>query len=403
MRAAAILAAALCVAPCLPLVAQQPAAADRDSAADPLSVAASVRSRITVTGTARSYRIGDSSVTERVATARYELFVDRFRFRLDGSALRFAARADTIAGSLPIAVRLDAALRPGDTLTAFARSASNPFDLSTRQTAALGSAGTSTVDLESSALGTPAVGGVRAAFAFPVGELVLAARGGVEVEPRPDGTQPVYWRGTTLRGGLVLTTSTGDRSFTASLDATRSSADSLAGRNLFPGGGSLTLELLADVSVPNPFDPLEDERWPIRALGFFARPFGNERSDQPNLIIPQGNLFGTVATILVPAGDLTFAPTLQLLRESSSSETVSGLIRNRITGTAWTAQGSLDVTISLGRTFELTPQAGYTVGSVGASFAQSTALRFGRSFRQATSFSDVIRGGWLSLQFSAAF
>ena len=402
MRASAILAAALCVVPYLPLVAQQPAAADHDSAADPVS-AGSARSRITLTGTARSYRIGDSSVTERVASARYELFVDRFRLRLDGAALRFAARADTIAGSLPIAVRLDAALRPGDTLTAFARSASNPFDLSARQTAALGSAGTSTVDLESSALGTPAVGGVRAAFAFPVGEMVLAARAGVEVEPRPDGSQPVYWRGTTLRGGLALTTSSGDGTFTASLDATRSSADSLAGRNLFPGGGGLTLQLLADVSVPNPFDPLQDERWPIRAVGFFARPFGNERSDQPNLIIPQGNLFGAVATMLVPAGDLTFAPTLQLLRESSVSESVSGLIRNRITGTAWTAQGSLDVTIPLGRTFELTPQAGYTVGSVGASFAQSTALRRGRAIGQATSFSDAIRGGWLSLQFSAAF
>jgi hypothetical protein len=360
------------------------------------------RSRITLTGTARSYRVGDSSVTERVANARYEVFVSRFRFRLDGALLRFATRADTIDGALPVAARLDFAARPGDTLTAFARSASRPFDLSTRQTAALATAGTSTVDLESAGLGTPAVGGARVALAFPVGDFVLAARGGVEVEPRPDGALPVYWRGTTLRGGLALTSSSGSGSLTASLEATHSSGDSLGGRNLFPGGGSVTLQVVTDLSVPNPFDPLEDERWPVRALTFFSRPFGNDRSDQPNLIIPQGNLFGAVGTLLVSVGDLVFAPTLQLLRETSASESSAGIIQNRMTGSAWTAQTGIDVTIPLGRIFELTPQAGYTFGSVGASFAQSAVLRRGR-VGKSTSFTDAIHGSWLSIQLSAAF
>lgn len=342
-------------------------------------------------------------MTERVANARYELFVSSVRFRLDAAVLRYATRADTIDGALPIAARVDLAVRPGDTLTAFARSASQPLELSKRQTTALGTAGTSTVDLESAALGTPAVGGVRLALAFPLGDLVLAARGGVELEPRPSGTFPVYWRGTTVRGGLALTSSTGNGSVTASLDATRSSADSLGGRNLFPGGGSLSLQVASDLTVANPFDPLEDDRWPVRALVFYARPFANDRADQPNLIIPQGNLWGAVGTLLASAGELTIAPALQLLRESSTSESASGLIRNRITGSAWTAQASLDVTIPLGRTFELTPQAGYTLGSVGASFAQSTVFRRGRAFGQSTSFSDAIRGNWLSLQLSAAF
>jgi hypothetical protein len=385
------------------LAGQQPAPARRDTTTDPFFATDGARSRLSVTGTARSYRIGDSSVSERVANARYELFVSRVRIRLDGAVLRYTTRTDTIDGALPVAARLDFALRPGDTITAFARSSSNPFDLTARQTAALATAGTSTVDLESASLGTPAVGGGRVALSFPVGDLVLAARGGVEVEPRPDGTLPVYWRGTTVRGGVTLTSSSGDQSLSASLDATRSSGDSLGGRNLFPGGGSVTLQVVTDATVPNPFDPLEDERWPVRALAFFSRPFGNDRSDQPNLIIPQGNLFGAVGTMLITAGDLTFAPTLQLLRETSASESVSGLIRSRITGSAWTAQSGIDVTIPFGRTFELTPQVGYVFGSVDASFSQSTVLRRGRTVGQSTAFSDAIRGSWVSLQLTAAF
>ena len=110
------------------------------------------------------------------------------------------------------------------------------------------------MDLESAGFGTPAIGGGRLALAFPLGNLVLAARAGVEAEPRPNATSPVYWRGTTLRGGLALTASTGETSVTASVDATRSTADSLSGRNLFPGGGSVTLQVLAQLSVLDPFD-----------------------------------------------------------------------------------------------------------------------------------------------------
>jgi hypothetical protein len=402
----AILAAALCACILQPFAAsagaQRPVSAAHDSISDLLLEGGSGRSLITLTGTARSYRVGDSSVTERVTNARYEIFASRVRFRLDGALLRFATRADTINGALPVAARLDFMLRPGDTLTTFARSASRPFDLSIRQTAALATAGTSTVDLESSGLGTPAVGGARVALAYPVGDLVLAVRGGAEVEPRPDGTLPVYWRGTTLRGGLALTSSFGDRSLTASLEATRSNGDSLGGRNLFPGGGSVTLQVATDLSLPSPLDPLEDEQWPVRILTFFARPFGNDRADQPNLIIPQGNLFGAVGTLLISAGDLTIAPTLELQRETSASESSSGIIQNHMSGSAWTAQTGLDVTIPIGRAFELTPQAGYTFGSVGASFAKS-AVRRGRTMAQSTSFTDAIRGSWVSIQLSAGF
>ncbi len=381
-RAAAIIAAALCVAPLVTLSAQQ---------------------RATLTATSRTYTVGDSSVSERVATMRLETSGARLHFVLDGSLLRFAAPSATIQGSLPLSARLDFAVRPGDTLSAFVRTASRPLDLTSRETSALSTAGTSTVDLESASLGTPAVGGLRLALAFPVGNAVLAARAGFETEPRPAGTSPVYWRGSTVRGGLALTTSIGESSWTASAEATHSTGDSLGGRNLFPGGGGFTLQLLGDLSVTSPFDPLEDEQWPIRAVAFYGRPFGNVRADQPNLIIPQGDLFGALGTMLMSAGDLTIAPSLQLLRESSTSESVSGQVRSRNSGSAWTATTGLDVSIPLGSVFELTPQVGYTFGSVEASYAQTTVLRRGRGLTQSASFSDSIRGTWIALQLAALF
>lgn len=382
IRAAAIFAAALCVVPLHGLAAQQ---------------------RIALTATSRSYRVGDSSVSERIATARYETSMARLHFALDASVLRFAAPSATIQGSLPAAARLDFATRPGDTISAYVRSASRPLDLTSRETYALSTAGTSTVDLESASLGTPALGGVRLTFAAPVGELVLAARGGYELEPSPRGTSPVYWRGSTLKGGLALSGTAGDASWTACVEATRSTADSLGGRNLFPGGGAITLQLLGDFSVTSPLDPLEDEQWPIRAVAFYGRPFGNDRADQPNLIIPQGDLLGALGTILVSVGDVIVAPSAQFLRETSSSQSALGVVSSRSSGSAWTASAGLDVTIPFGGIFELTPQAGYTAGTVGASYAQTTVLRRGRGLVQSTSFRDAIRGTWISLQLAALF
>jgi len=368
----------------------------------PLAAQRASQNQVALTATSRSVQVGDSSVSENVATARYDLSMSRVRVRLDGSVLRFAAPADTISGHLPIGLRLDFARRPGDTLSAFVRSSSQPLDLTLRHTAALSIAGTSTVDLESTGFGTPAVGGMRLALAFPVGDLALSTRVGFESEPRPDGVQPVYWRGATVRGGLALTGASGDERITASLDVSHSSADSLGGRNLFPGGGSVTVQLLSDLSVLDPFDPLEDERWPIRAVAFYSRPFSDDRSDQPNRIIPQGAVLGALGTMLVSVHDFTLVPSLQLLRESSRSESGTGLLRTANIGSAWTVQAGLDLTIPLGSVFELTPQAGYMFGNVGATIAQTAALRRGRGFVRTTSFNDGIRGSWFAVQLSAA-
>jgi hypothetical protein len=342
-------------------------------------------------------------VTEQVANVRYELFAPHMRLRIDGAALGYSAAGSDIRGTLPIGARLDVALQAGDTLTAYVRSASQPLDLTARETAALSTAGTSTVELESSGLAAPALGGVRATKAFPVGDMVLAFRGGLEFEPTPSGAAPVYWRGTTLRGGLALTSHIGDGGVVLSVDAARSSADSLNGRNLFPGGGTMTFQLQGDASVLNPFDILEDERWPVRTALFYSRPFNSDRTDQPNLLIPDGDLLGGFATMFVPAGDLSISPTLQYLRETSSSGSTTGIVRSTILGNAWTMQAGLDVTVPMGSVFELTPTAGYTFGSVGSTFSQAATLRRGRGVVRTSGFDDAIRGHFFGVQISASF
>ena len=140
------------------------------------------------------------------------------------------------------------------------------------------------------------------------------------------------------------------------------------------------------------------------ARGGILRPAVRKRSRRPaQPLIPQGDLLGVLGTLLATVGQLTLAPSLQLLRETSTSGSTSGSVTSRIAGSAWTVQGALDVTIPIGHVFELTPQAGYTFGSVGASFSQATVFRRGRGVARSTSFSDPIRGSWLSLQLSAAF
>ena len=358
--------------------------------------------RITLTGTHRAWTVGDTTISENVAQVRYELFAPRVRFRLDGSALQFSAPAAAISGNLPISAQLDFAPRPADTLTVFARSPSQPFDLTARETSALSTGGTSTIDLQSTALGTVATGGGRVAVAFPLGDQVLSLRAGYEYEPRPGGSSPVYWRGSTMRGGASLTANIGGGSIAAAFDISHSSADSLGGRNLFPGGGNFALQLTGNGAMTNPFDPLEDEEWPLQGVLFYSRPYGNDRSDQPNLIIPLGDLVGALGSLMLPVGNVSVTPTLQYLRETSSSGSVAGAVRSDLSGSSWTLQSGVDVSIPVGDRFELTPTVGYAFGSVGATVSQAATVRRGRVTRT-SSFADGIRGTWLALQFSASF
>jgi hypothetical protein len=282
------------------------------------------------------------------------------------------------------------------------RTASRPGTLDARQTDALGNAGTSTLDLDSFQFGTPAVGGAGAALAFPVGSLVLGVRGGLEYEPKPSGADPVYWRGTTVTGGLSLTGASGENQATASVNLSVSSADSLGGRNLFPGGGMLGLQIVTDIAVRNPVDEL-DEPWPLRAAVFYSRPFNDVRNDQPNRLVPRGSVAGGLASLLVPVRSAVLTPSIQVVRESSSDQVTRPLARRGIEASGWTASFGLDASLPLGNHFELNPEAGYTTGSLGATYTQTVIGLGGRAVTSTSRFSDAIRGGWLTLELRAYF
>lgn len=399
--AALIAAAPLCVGP-RSLGAQQRAdslAPRKDSSAE---LRAGVHQAIVLGTTGRSYRIGDTTVSERVGGMTYTMSSARFRLRLEGSVLRYDAFSDTISGSLPGSARFDFIPLYGDTVTVFARTATRPGALDARQTEALGNAGTSTLDLDAFQLGTPVVGGGGVALAYPVGSLVLGVRGGLEFEPKPSGTSPVYWRGTTVKGGVSLTGASGDNQLTASVNLSRSSGDSLGGRNLFPGGGTLSMQLVTDLSAPNLVDPM-DEPWPFRAAVFFSQPFNDTRNNQTDRLVPRGSVFGGLASILVPAGPAILTPSVQILRESSSDAISQSLSRNRIDAGGWTASFGLGASLPLGNHLDLDPEAGYTVGNVGATFSETIIGPGGRPISSASRFSDSIRGSWLTLEVRASF
>jgi hypothetical protein len=359
---------------------------------------------ITGSATARSYRLADSTVSEQAYGLSYRLAWRRLQLTADGTALAYRTATDTIRGHTPFGLHTDLETRPGDTISLFYHSAADPVSLSARQAAALGSVGTSTVDLASFEFGTPATGGGRAAFAFPVGDAVMSARVGVDIEPRPasSGTD-VYWRGTTFRVGTGVTTKVGDNSLTGSVDFEHSSADSLGGRNLFPGGGALTFSAAAEMSVLDPLDPLEDTRWPVRATAFYTRPVRAQRVDQPDRLIPVGNVLGVSTLAFVDVGGVSLLPSLQFLHESSQTTSRQALLSAVSGASGWTLSAGMDLSIPIGGALELTPQAGYVMGSVGATFGRDVSTRRGRSVARVSSFDQGLRGGWLGLQLSVTF
>ena len=400
-----IVAAPLCVGPRL-LVAQERAdslAPRKDSVKDSVTEArAGTSQTIVLGGTARSYKIGDTTVSERVGGMTYTISSARFRLRVEGTALRYGAFSDTISGSLPASARLDVIPLFGDTVTVFARTASRPGSLNSRQTEALGNAGTATLDLDAFQLGTPAVAGGGVALAYPVGSLVLGVRGGLELEPRPSGTNPIYWRGTTFKGGVSLTGASGENQLTASVNLSSSTGDSLGGRNLFPGGGTLAMQVVTDIAIPNMVDAL-DEPWPLRAAVFYSQPFNDTRNNQPDRLIPRGSVVGGLASILIPAGATLLTPSLQLLRESSSDQITQSSSRSGIDASGWTASFGLGASVPLGTYLAFEPEAGYTTGNVAATFTQTVLGLGGRPISTASQFNDSIRGGWLTLELRASF
>jgi hypothetical protein len=357
-----------------------------------------VRQTITIRPTVRRYTVGDLSAGEQ---ASYTSWVARFRhatLRLDVTPVTY--HGDTTAtsgisqvgfgGASPVSARVDVSLRGADTLRVFAQTTSFPGTLGAVDAQALGAVGTSTLDLDAGALGVTSRIGARYVLAHTVGsDVTLSLHGGVEYEPRPRSSDVVSWRGTTVRGGAAIGRAFTDASIGASVDVSRSIADSLGGQNLFPGGGALTVDTRAMRFFGTDGDGF------VSLNGFYSRPLGIERPDVPTRIIPIGDFLGVTAAAAIPAGRVAVLPVLSLLRESSSA---SALVNGRtvmLDASGHTVAVSVGVSVPAGRLLTITPEVGGAFGSVG----QTVSAQFPRR-RLSRNFSDAIRGGWAALEFS---
>lgn len=396
------------------LAAQQPAATHGvpvvsqatldsiDAIIDSILPPVRISQRVTTRLITRSYAVGTRDVSELASPIQYSVSGERWRVRVNGLPVRYEGPGATISGTAPISFRADFRLRPGDTLTVVGQTGSSPSQLDSVQSLALAAVGTSTLDLAAAGVAQPGQIGARGSFAIPLGSLTVNVRAGLDFQSAPVGTSDVYYRGTTVRGGLGIWGYVGSTRLAANAEVTNSSADSLGGHNLFPGGGTLSFDGSATV-------PLDSAgRADLQLYGFYTTPIGASRTDQPNRLIPIGDLWGSFATLYIPLGrGITLIPTGSVLRETSSAtaETVNRLVtvRDAITGSGWAASGGIGVQLRLLPWLAVTPEVGGVTGNV-RSNTSTAVLRRGRpAVTLPTSSSSPTSGWWASAELSFLF
>lgn len=346
----------------------------------------------------RRYTIAGTTVTELASPLHYRYSGDRVALSLSGTPLDFTAPLGRVRGATPVRGRLSLRLGRGDTLQLTGRTASAPGALSGSETAALGSVSTSTVDLESMGIGLPAAVGARAIVSQAVGSVTLALDAGTEIEPRPTGSAPLFWRGRTLTAGTTLSTLAGSARVAVGAEWSRSWADSLDGRNLFPGGGTVAL----DVTLDGPVGDITRGGYGTLAL-FYVRPYQNARADQPNRLIPQGQFWGVQGDLAIGVGRLTIAPSASLLHEASTVDIGTPLVPARLTSSGWTMSASTALELPLGRGLVLAPEIGGAIGSVGTATSTTVRTRRGRAITLPRSIDDPVRGLWGGLAVRASW
>jgi hypothetical protein len=356
--------------------------------------------QISVFGAARSYSLGDTAITERLGGVLYDARYRRFRLRADGTTLSYSAPPGSISGTTPIAGRLDYAYGPRDSVTIYGRTASTPMFLDSAQTDAIGAAATATIDLESFWLGTPGMVGGRVAFGRDMGGAVLSLRGAVEMEPRPSGTEPIYWRGVSYLGGATIAGDVGDVMLELRADVRASVADSLGGRNLFPGGGLVMVRGMVRRGFLNPIDPLAEDG-DITVSTFYSRTIAAERNNQPNRLVQSGSFVGAFSTLALPWREMTFLPSLELLRESSSAEGESEA--DASTGSAWATRLGIAAIAPIGSRFDLMPEFGFATGSINADYVREVDARGGGTTFEPISVSTNTRGWWARLELTVTY
>ena len=349
----------------------------------------------------RSYSVGGTRFAENVGLLTYHASRGAWSVIIGASPLRFSTGATTISGTPPESATIDWRFQPGDTLRIYGRSSSFPAALDSAQAVAIGSIGTSTIDMASSGLGTPGMVGARLAVSFAGENVTFGVRGALEYQPRPDGPEDTYWTGTTVSGGISLGTNGPTTRWTGLVDVTQGFADSLGGRNLFQGGGNVNVELRLNTSFAEA----------SAADGLFSfyyqKPFGNDRNDQPNRLIPVGDSYGLFGTANVPLRSMLLMPTLTLAREASSATTGTAASRYAYSASSWAINAGLALQIPVVGALDLTPEIGGVFGNASATFTSVTPAPFGarrgRPVTSSSGFTNRINGWYLGLQLTVAF
>lgn len=390
--------------------ADAPAVADTGAERRSSGLATRVRHTVTLSAALRRYRVGETSVNEEVAPLTWRVVSPRFAARVSGTPLSLGTTAGLaqydVQGMTPLRGRMDFILRAGDTISVYGRRGSTPRTLDSVQVNAVGAAGTSVLDLSSLSLGLTSQVGMRGRLSFPVGSLVLGVTGAAERDLSPPATGAVFWQGTTLRGGANLTGFAGEQQVTVGAEVSASRADSLGGRNQFPGGGVMSFTASSSGAVN-----VAGSVWFSGDL-FYLRPYGNDRNDQPTRLIPQGGFGGASGLLLIEQGPLTWTPTVSILREASSASltTLQGTLPSRTTlrGSAWSVAGGLSVDVPLGASVTLSPEIGAVGGTVSSTLAQTNGRIVGRRGRvvnvtNTSGFSDAVRGWWTGVALSVRY
>jgi hypothetical protein len=346
----------------------------------------------------RLYDVGSPSgvgrsVDEQAGGISYQLRGPRLGVRIDVSPVSYTAVQRTssiaVAGTTPTALRVDWRWHDGDTTRVYLRSPSSPTVLDSAQAAAIGAAGTSTIELEATALGVQPLAGVRQTIGIPLSEdVTLSLRGAAEWSPRPSGASDVYWTGSTLRGGVSVSQRwLAGGLLGASFDVTRSWADSLGGHNLYPGGGSMSFEGRARGPLDGPTG-----RFFADVQTGYALPFGNIRADQPTRLIPQGTFFNLIGALTVRLQDVDVTPILGMLREASSATARRAVASQEFSGAAWSNFGGVALSLPWLDNVDFIPEISYVRGNVSQ---QYYTVLLGRRVATATTTINYPTSGWV--------
>jgi hypothetical protein len=174
-------------------------------------------------------------------------------------------------------------------------------------------------------------------------------------------------------------------------EVTRSYADSLGGRNLFSGGGTVLIraygakELSGDVLAG--------------VSSSYFHPFSTLSRTVSSRRLPLGDFAGVGAVVAFPVGGTLVVPSAVFSFEWSEISTDLA----RADGLGWAVSPSLYVDVRLPAGLVVTPEAGYTLGTVSLEVLTTLQQSSGPPVLHTTRLADGLAGWWLSARLSMSW